>query len=90
MLTMTKTDTKTKTKCIKDPTCARFLKSRGCRDFKCGILTGQPVNFSSVNQTRLDHTRSCSWGNDDDDDDDDYDYNGMMLLMMETVIVMIM
>ena len=31
MLTMTKTDTKTKTKCIKDPTCARFLKSRGCR-----------------------------------------------------------
>ena len=35
----TKTKTKTKTKNEKDPTCAIFSESRGCKDIKCDLFT---------------------------------------------------
>ena len=38
-MTMTKTKTKTKTKNEKDPTCAIFSESRGCKDIKYDLFT---------------------------------------------------
>ena len=58
MLTMTKTHTKTK--CLNNPTCAIVLKDRRYKvnDFKSDTLTGQLINFLSVNQTRPDNMGS--------------------------------
>ena len=49
--------TKTKTDCLKDPTYATFLESRGFKDIKNHILTRQQVNFLLVNQIIPDQTK---------------------------------
>ena len=52
-----KTKTKTNAKCLNDPTCATFVKSRGYKDFKYDIPISQPTDLLSVNQTRPDKTK---------------------------------
>ena len=49
--TKTKTNTKTRIKTkTNPPICGIFFeKQEGGKDFKCDILTGQQVNFLSVN-----------------------------------------